>query len=135
MAEKLSGSEKPAKEKRPPKTHNMAALTKALDPFLNSVCKMYDEMEKDHGSHVLSINHKFEEIAEKIGFPKGLIRQKVAAIRRAEKAKEALKEMERDEIEQEIELLEAANATTRARDLFTHRLEQLRETLKALPAG
>jgi uncharacterized protein YukE len=102
MAEKIGAPEKTAK--RPPKTHNVAELPKKLEPFLKEIMKAYDALEEDHGSHILSINHKFEKISETIGFPKSLIRTHVAKIRRSSKEADTLKEMDDDDLAQEIEL-------------------------------
>lgn len=110
MAEKVTGGEaKPAK--RPPKTHNLPELVKALSPFMKDIMGAYDEMEEDHGSHVLTISNKFDAIAEKIGYPKALIRSQVAKIRRESKEADAIKEMDQAELEQEIELAKAFAGT------------------------
>ena len=129
MAEKLAGDGDTAKKKRPPKTHNIPDLTKKLEPFVKDIMKAYDEMEEDHGSHVLTISNKFEAIAEKIGFPKGLIRSQVAKLRRAAKEADAIKEMEEAEIEQEIELAEGF-AGTAFGSFVQDRLTRLRAAKK-----
>lgn len=125
MADKISGSEKPAKEKRPPKTHNVAELPKKLEPFLKDIMKAYDVMEQDHGSHVLTINNKFETISEKVGFPKALIRKHVAKIRRTEKENDALKEMGDAELDEEIDLQKGWAGTSFAAftSLYLEKLE------------
>jgi hypothetical protein len=135
MAEKVGAADKPAKEKKVPKTHNLSELTKKLEPFLKEITKAYDAMEEDHGSHVLSINHKFEAISEKIGFPKALIRTQVARIRRAKKAEEQLKEMTVEELEEEISLREGFAGTAFGKYVDEDSLDRLREQLKVAKAA
>lgn len=130
MAEKVGAAEKPAKEKKVPKTHNLSDLTKKLEPFVKDIFKAYDAMEEDHGSHVLTINNKFEKIAEQIGFPKALIRSQISALRRSQKAEKKLKEMSVDELEQEIELLQGFAGTA-----FGKYVEGKIEKLKAAKAA
>lgn len=129
MAEKVGapaedgGTKK--KARKVDKAHNQAELAKKLDPFIKDINKMYDAMEEDHGSHVLSINHKFEAIAEKIGFPKGLIRSQVAKIRTGIKLEKTLREAEAEELEDEIKLLEGFAGTGFGR-FVQERLDKVR---------
>lgn len=125
MAEKVGEADKAVK-KRVPKEHNLADLANKLGPFVKDIMKAYDAMEEDHGSHVLTINNKFDAIAEKVGFPKALIRTQIAKIRRASKEEDTIKEMSEAEIDQEIEL-----ATGFAGTLFGKYVEERLEKLKA----
>lgn len=136
MAEKATGEDAGAgkKTRKVDKTHNQAELAKKLEPFIKEINKMYDAMEEDHGSHVLSINHKFEAIAEKIGFPKGMVREKVAQIRRGIKEEKKLKEAELEELEDEVKLLEGFAGTGFGR-FVQNRLDKMRVALKEKSAG
>lgn len=132
MAEKLTGSDD-KKKKKPSKKHNQADLTRALEPFLNKICKAYDEQEKDNGAHSLAIGKLYGDCAEKIGFPKGLIQSHVAKIRRGIKAEAAIKEMEREEIEDELELLSGYSEIPMFSKHMETRREQLNAQLKTMP--
>lgn len=101
MAEKVTGDpEKKARKKKAPAAgHNLEDLRKKLAPFVKGITDAYDDMEEDHGSHVLTIAAKFEKAAESTGFPKGLLRTEIARIRR--KQKEEAKEIAMDDDERE----------------------------------
>lgn len=132
MAEKVTadndGDGAPKKGRKVTKTHNQADLAKKLEPFIKDINKAYDAMEEDHGSHVLSINHKFTAIAEKIGHPATAIRSQVAKIRRGIKAEKQLKEAELEELEAEAELLEGFAGTAFGR-FVQEKLDKVRSAI------
>lgn len=102
MAETVEGQGGAKKTAPAKKGHNRVDLRKKLEPFMKEICGDYDKMEEVHGSHVMKINRKFENISEATGFPKAMIRSEVARVRRRikEEAKEKeLEEEEREEIE------------------------------------
>lgn len=108
MAEKVAANDAGKKARAPaPKGHNLDDLRKKLAPFTKAIFEAYDAMETDHGSHVLTINHKFEKAAESTGFPKSLLRQEVARMRRRKKDEEREKAMA-DEEREDIERFRAA---------------------------
>lgn len=101
MAEKATGNTKgaTAKKQLPAKTHNLDEVRKKLAPFVKAITDAYDKMEEVHGSHVLTINHKFDTAAEATGLPKSLLRKEIARIRR--RIKEEAREQEMSEEERE----------------------------------
>lgn len=104
MAEKATPEKaaKPKKEKAPKKPVDLDNLRKKLAPFAKDIFTAYEAMEQDHGSHVLTINHKFDKAAENTGFPKSLLRSEIARMRRKQKEEEkeqSMAEEEREDIE------------------------------------
>lgn len=103
MAEKATGNGAAAPKTKPAaKGHNLEELRKKLLPFVKGLTDAYDKMEEVHGSHVLTINHKFDTAAEATGFPKALLRKEISRLRRRMKEEaneQGMSEEERDDIE------------------------------------
>lgn len=103
MAEKATGNGKAGKTPKPAgKGHNLDEMRKKLLPFVKGLTDAYDKMEEVHGSHVLTINHKFDTAAEATGFPKATLRKEIARIRRRmkeEASEQEMSEEEREDIE------------------------------------
>lgn len=103
MAEKATGNGKPGKAlKLAPKGHNLDEVRKKMLPFVKGIDDAYDKMEEVHGSHVLTINHKFDTAAEATGIPKAILRREIARMRRRKKElarEQEMSEEERDDVE------------------------------------
>ena len=100
MAEKATGNKpkkKAAKDDAAGVGHNSEKDKKKLDAHVQRIMGKMDNMEKDHGGHILEIAFDIEKASEDTGFSKGLIRSEIATIRRKKKQEAKEKGMSESE--------------------------------------